>query len=115
MNAEEREWRFFHLKRMGCIACSIRGFLTRKVEIHHQNLDEHAGQERLGDEYTIPLCRWHHQADPGEFGTPRKAAALLGPSLKDSRSFRASFGNDEQLLAEVNRRLERIRAQRVGA
>lgn len=104
MNPKAREHRFRRLKEMGCIACFLSGAPNRPAEIHHLNLDGKAGQKRRGDEYTIPLCRWHHQGDEliGN-ATPIGMAILLGPSLKlESRKFRAKYGRDDALLAKVD-------------
>lgn len=77
-------------------------------EIHHLNFDGKAGQERRGDEFTIPLCRWHHQGHPGIFKT-KWMRENVGPSLaKQSRSFRAMYGTDDQLLAKVNDLIEQM-------
>lgn len=91
---------------MGCLCCKRMGFLRWPVEIHHLNLGGKAGQKRLGDEYTIPLCRWHHQADSGRMSAT-EATKMLGPTLKDSRAFRRIYGSDEKLLAEANAWLEK--------
>lgn len=73
------------------------------AEIHHQNLGGKAGQERLGDEFTVPLCPWHHQSQPMYGLTSERMRGLYGPSLKlHSRAFRLQFGRDEAMLAKVN-------------
>lgn len=95
--------RFEKLKALGCIACRKQGRISFPVDIHHLNLGGRAGNKRRGDAYTIPLCLWHHR---GVVGSPRatvQTRQLLGPSLaKQSKAFRAQYGTDEELLAEVN-------------
>jgi hypothetical protein len=79
---------------MGCIACWSDGGAYVLPEIHHLNLGGRAGQKRRGDEFTIPLCAWHHQGHKPE---------RFGPSLKwNSKAFRAKYGRDDDLLAKVN-------------
>jgi len=104
---DERTYRFQRLTEMGCVACRKLGYLCWPVEIHHLNLDGKAGQERRGDEFTIPLCAWHHQGNPGSRMTPKASETLFGPSLKlHSKRFRAEFGSDNELLALTNQWLE---------
>jgi hypothetical protein len=106
-----REHRFRRLKELGCIACWYER-LARPPgppEIHHLNLGGKAGQKRRGDEFTIPLCAWHHQGRllPGR--TSIDMFALFGPSLaRQSRAFRERYGTDDELLSLVNRRIARL-------
>ena len=103
MNPKAREHRFRRLREIGCIACWMRGDLGVPPEIHHLNLGGKAGQKRRGDEFTIPLCRWHHQADKGLYQTAEAARVDIGPSLKlHSRAFRETYGSDDFLLVKVN-------------
>lgn len=98
MNPRARELRFRRLKEIGCLACWMIGIPDVYPEIHHQNLDEHAGQKRLGDECTVPLCGWHHQGHG-----PASLYETLGPSLKRHPvEFREKFGSDEEQLAKTN-------------
>lgn len=103
MNPRAREHRFRRLKELGCIACWKDGRPDVYPEIQHLNLDGHAGQKRLGDEFTIPLCKWHHQKhrmDPSRDAEWHEQ--LLGPSLKDAAKFHEKYGSDDELLAKVN-------------
>jgi hypothetical protein len=94
VNRKQREHRFRRLKELGCVACWLSGTPDVYPEIHHLNLGGHAGQKRRGDEFTIPLCRWHHQGQVPE---------MSGPSLKWSpKVFRERYGTDDELLAKVN-------------
>lgn len=102
MTPRAREHRFRRLKELGCVACWKAGKPNVPAEIHHLNLGGKAGQKRRGDEFTIPLCPWHHQGNPGELRA-ENAYLLIGPSLKlHSREFRSEFGSDDELLAKVN-------------
>jgi hypothetical protein len=70
---------------------------------HHLNLGGRAGQRRRGDDYSVPLCEWHHQGTPPVEVTASQAAFMYGPSLaRTSKLFRATYGTDDQLLARTN-------------
>lgn len=91
-----------------CIACVMEcQAQPNRTEEHHQNLDGKAGQVRLGDECSIPLCGWHHRADAPIGYTKQRAMLAFGPSLAThSRLFRALYGKDEVLLAKTNAKLQ---------
>lgn len=100
--------RFEHLRVIGCIACRIEQarFTCGLVEVHHLNLGGKAGQVRRGHEFTIPLGEWHHRGAPLPGSTAASMAKAFGPSLaRSSRAFRERYGTDDELLAEVNRRI----------
>lgn len=102
------------LKLLGCICCqmnlddeSFPGLLPTflPVEIHHLNGGGHHGQKRRGDDFTIPLCVWHHRGQ----GVAKTMTAAHGPSwAKGSKPFRAVYGTDDELLALVNSLIEPI-------
>lgn len=115
MNPRAREHRFRRLKEMGCFPCDSIGIPDVYPEIHHLNGGGHAGQKRRGDEFTIPLCEWHHQGKliPGQ--TETQMLMSFGPSLKlHSRLFRHRFGSDDGLLAKVNKRIAQMDAVAKG-
>ena len=101
--------RFDNMKDLGCIACILDGqleafalFQTWDVEIHHML----SGNKRIGDEATVPLCRWHHQ---GVSQVTPNAIMLeqYGPSWhKHRREFRKRYGSDAELIETVNKYLE---------
>lgn len=98
--------RFRKLQQIGCIACLQRGVFSQP-DIHHLL----SGGRRRGNRYTIPLCPWHHRGYMPD--APRaviKATGdVYGPSLaRAPKSFRAEFGDDETLLATVDRLLDRV-------
>jgi hypothetical protein len=73
------------------------------AEIHHLNLGGRAGQKRRGDEFTIPLCTWHHRGEPFNHFTVTRMREAFGPSLaRTSKAFREAFGTDDELLAKTN-------------
>jgi len=103
MNFERRCQRIYEI---GCLPCRKRGWFN-ECQVHHQNLDEHAGQKRLGNEFTIGLCPWHHVGEPVGGLTRTQCRRCLGPSMKlEPVAFRQVFGDDEALLAEQNRLIE---------
>lgn len=110
MTPRAREHRFRRLKELGCIACWMQGLMNVYPEIHHQNMGGKAGQKRRGDEYTIPLCAWHHRGETaGDHVTNSDMRQMLGPSLaRESKAFRERFGSDEQLLAKTNELIRRL-------
>ena len=90
--------RFLSLTLIGCIACRFHG-KYRSAEIHHLL----SGNKRRGHEYTIPLCRFHHQGDPDFGWTANEMAQRIGPSLaRESKAFHIAFGSDDELLERVN-------------
>ena len=98
--------RFSLFPEIGCIACRHAGFLNNQTQVHHLNFDGKAGQKRRGDEFSVPLCPWHHQGLTPDGMNTRQMRVELGPSLAlHSREFRAVFGSDDWLLAETNRLL----------
>lgn len=113
MNPAEREWRFTHLRELGCMACCFRynaGFPIPRmpIEIHHLNAGGHAGQKRLGDEFTIPLCSYHHRSAQQEGYTSTEMYRYYGPSLAgQSKEFRRTYGTDTELLVLINGHLSR--------
>ena len=89
------------LKEMGCIACLLRGVGWRLPDAHHILV----GGRRMGHQYTIALCGWHHEGRPMECGQ-RETRELLGPSLKlEKRRFQAEFGTELELLRLTDERL----------
>jgi len=96
--------RFAHFSRIGCIACRLAGQTDcGPTEAHHLL----SGNKRRGHAYSIPLGSHHHRGEPPEGMTAKQAAEWYGPSLaRQSKAFRALYGSDDVLLAEVNRRIE---------
>jgi hypothetical protein len=114
VNPAARQARFSRLRQMGCICCWKLGLPGIVPEIHHLNGGGHAGQKRRGDEFTIPLCRWHHQGISGSDGMAH-FRMMYGPSLKlHSRAFRAEFGTDDELLEKVNDMIDQMNGVATG-
>lgn len=87
-----------------CVACVIeRCKQPNRTEEHHLNLDGKAGQVRRGDEYSIPLCGWHHRGEAPREYTKTHAGLIFGPSLAlSSRLFRQHYGSDDSLLIKTD-------------
>ncbi len=85
--------RFQKLQELGCICCLKEGGY-RAPDIHHIT---DCGR-RMGHDYTIPLCPYHHRGvitDPHEI--------YRGPSLADGkRPFETCYGTELELLSQVN-------------
>jgi hypothetical protein len=87
--------RFGQIKAGRCVACWKRGMVTIGCDAHHLL----SGGLRIGHEATVALCAWHHRAVPFDGETPPRMRMLYGPSLMDgSKTFRAAYGTDEELL-----------------
>lgn len=115
MKPVDRLSRFNRIYELGCLACRRRGWFAQPCQVHHLNLDQHAGQRRLGDDHTIGLCEWHHQGYPKEGRSEEWTRLYLGPSMKhEPVKFREEFGSDLELLAEQNRLIERAESNVVG-
>lgn len=100
MSPDARDRRFAALRNLGCLTCPGCG----QVEIHHLNKGGHAGQERRGDEFTIPLGKWAHRGEPRFGYTASEMEQEFGPSLaRQSKAFREKYGDDDFLLAKANR------------
>lgn len=94
--------RFQLLQEVGCIPCRMRGLGHQYGDIHHL-VD---GGKRLGHQYTICLCKWHHVGY--EPGVPDKIAEQYkGPSLaRNKKAFYNEFGTEMELLEAYNKALE---------
>ena len=96
--------RFDLLPQVGCICCKAYGIHNEWVQIHH--IVE--GGKRLGHDYTLSLCYWHHEGIPPEGLTPQQAEDKVGPSLKSKKRFNGVFGSERQLLEYTNQFLQQI-------
>lgn len=104
INQLDRE-RFYLLKNhYGCAACRHLGISGHTVEIHHL-----VEGYRLGHQFTIPLCIWHHRGERENLAvTMERMRQFFGPSLaREKKAFVSKFGSERELLEEVNRWLDR--------
>jgi hypothetical protein len=91
----------------GCIACRMHGIGNVWPEIHHlTSTGQHGNGARVGHDATVGLCSWHHRGIVFDGHAVETCDAIRGPSLAHTpRSFRATYGRDEKLLAYQNRLL----------
>lgn len=92
------------LKPMGCIACARLGIPNvQNLELHHL-LD---GGRRMGDWFTIFLCRGHHQ---GDYWSPEQIDCIPAEdrvAISDGRKrFAARYGTERFLWTLVQKRLK---------
>ena len=93
--------RYVRLRSMSCICCYDEAMGTGlPLEIHHMT----SGGRRIGNEFTLPLCQWHHRGVVPEGCKNSSTAALMyGPSFaKSKRLFVNTYGTEAQLLQKVN-------------
>ena len=89
-----------------CIACLLTVRMGYRLPtIHHLT----SGFRRRGHTDTIPLCAYHHQGDT-EGHDKQALSGLLGPSYAHGRrTFEATYGDDDTLLAITDLILERFK------
>jgi Recombination enhancement, RecA-dependent nuclease len=90
------------IHRLPCVACVQNGTDTgMRVEAHHivdKGYRKHSG----GHQATIPLCGWHHRAEPF-IDCCAEMEAFHGPSLAlNKRAFTARYGTERALLERIN-------------
>ena len=101
--------RSLRVKSLPCLACRLYGVYKQPypTQEHHLNLGGMAGQKRRGDDYSIPLCEWHHVGRKHTDIDLEAMTALYGPSLaRQSKKFREVFGKDDDLLKLTDEQLE---------
>lgn len=104
----EQVRRFELLRRNGCHLCRMLDYSPQAgvTEVHHLTVGGKHGAPRMGHDFTIPLCGWHHRGviRPGTRGFDADyMATLYGPSYAlTPKAFRREYGDDLVLLREVN-------------
>lgn len=94
------------MRKIGCVACLINRVLHFKVtsmKLEHHHLTD-CGRRR-GHDFSIELCRYHHQGDmfPMIEAGYKANALVYGPSFgKDKPGFLAMYGTDDSLLEFQN-------------
>lgn len=101
--------RFIDLQMVGCVCCRLEGnagdYRPEPADIHHLVV----GGRRLGHDYTIPLCPWHHRGNSKNGLTTGDMERVYGPSLaRSKREFVSRYGTELCLLELANRHLERL-------
>ncbi len=86
------------IRARGCIVCVMHELIV-PAEIHHLTVGGKHGAPRLGHDFTIGLCCWHHRGEKWSNSTSDDMDDYLGPSYaKTPRAFRHEFGSDQYLL-----------------
>lgn len=94
------------IREIGCIACRMDGTAYKiEAEKHHLlTTGLHGNGKRLGEDYTLGLCTWHHRGVPFWGHTEEECIEAYGPSYGgQAREFREKYGDDETLLAYQNK------------
>lgn len=109
---DEQAWRLVTVKKLSCICCMLNREKGRPTA-YFGACDAHhllSGGRRRGHDFTIGLCKWHHQADPPYAGMgERKAIETFGPSVATgSKPFHVMYGRDDELLEFQNELLARV-------
>ncbi len=95
--------RFEIIFELGCVACILRGIHKNPPQIHH--IVE--GKKRLGHDYTLALCPFHHEGQVPTGFTYEQVKARIGPSYaKEPRLFKEEFGTQRELLEFQNTLLD---------
>lgn len=107
MNERDRIIRFTAIRECGCIACRLFGVVGIVMpQVHHLNFGDRHGGKRLGDEFTVGLCPWHHVGEPFQGMSASECRFQHGPSWQlEPRAFRERFGTGTGLLEYQNRLL----------
>lgn len=103
MNEGQRAIRFSTIKDIGCICCRLDGHDWTYAEVHHLlTTGFHGNGKRLGDEFTLGLCLYHHRGIRDE-----SCQWAEGPSyFKQAGAFRKHYGSDADLLTIQNELLK---------
>ena len=88
------------IQDMPCCACVIEGIDQPNATEANHLVDKGYRKHSGGHMATIPLCGWHHRAEPLMELTRREMIVIYGPSMKTSkRDFVAMYGTERELLA----------------
>jgi hypothetical protein len=103
------------IRELGCIACWMEGKTVKNAcgypTIHHQT---RAGFQ-IGQDATICLASWHHQAIVKDGYTGSKMTAEFGPSLqRGSKPFFAKYGDNAAQLEFQDALLEAAKLRGVA-
>lgn len=105
--------RFSLMRSAGCLCCAANALLGFRptalaVEIHHIT----SAGKRLGHDFTIPLCVYHHQGTkwPDVRMGYTESALLYGPSMaREPRRFALVYGAQLDLLLAMNQYLKELK------
>ena len=100
MNKME-ELRVEKMMRLGCVACAYFNVVYPAQECHHILY----GNQRMGDWFTIPLCRGHHQGDWSEDQKEVFAPHLRVSIASGRKAFTRVYPTEHDLWKSVQDRL----------
>lgn len=84
---------------LGCCACAAIGIPNHhQIEIHHIL----SGGKRMGDRWTIPLCKGHHQGNFTVVQNMRLLPEERASIASGRKLFNAAFGTERKLLEKVD-------------
>ena len=102
--------RYDNLRRIGCLACRKDGRRYSQIDVHHL-VDKGTRKHSGGNKATLPLCPWHHRGLPVDGYLCGSMYLLYGPSLAlQKREFKRRYGDERELLAEVDALIEGMHA-----
>jgi hypothetical protein len=96
---ERERWGHFH--RIGCVACWMLGYPETPHDVQHLL----SGGVRRGHIATIPLCPAHHR------GVGFSPSIHFASIARNPRTFRETFGSDDELLTLTDRLISIKRRQ----
>lgn len=103
--------RLDRIHAMQCPACEQEEIPQPSPTEAHHIVDKGTRALSGGHDATIPLCGWHHRAEPAEGVTMREMHQTYGPSLAaHKREFKATYGTERELLALTDERLKQEQA-----
>jgi len=117
---QQEQLRFANMQQIGCIPCILEGELRdtnrrgTPGDVNHLLQGQDKGY-RLGHQYTVCECPWHHRGvleSPPIYSEALVAVVehnklLRGPSRAlHNREFHERYGTDVQLLARQNREIQ---------
>lgn len=98
------------VRRLECIPC-LQECVEQPfhTEAHHMTLGGLHGKPRLGDDFQIPCCGWHHRGVCLPGFSRDQMTHKYGPSLAhDKLQFIACYGTQEHLHEITQHKLARL-------
>ena len=105
--------RFQTMQGLICVSCAqldIPPAYPEGCDVSHLK----SGNLRIGHDHSLLECPWHHRGVPPFGYTQLGARKRWGPSrAKSTRSYRATFGDDQHLLDLTNQAIRLRKARTV--
>ena len=90
------------IMQLGCVACAHLNLPVMAQECHHILY----GNTRMGDLYTIPLCRGHHQGDWSLEQCQAMPEGTLVAISDGRKAFTRVYPTERELWERVQQRLK---------